>query len=202
MVISYFGLGFVKIQAGELVIACNPTNKLPDRKTVKFGSNIALVSLNDVNYNDTDAVSRGAEKPFVIDGPGEYEVSGIFVRGFATPGPAGRVNTVYLLTVDGARLVHLGALAAVNLGAEVKEELGAIDILFVPIGGALDYKRAAQLVGDLEPKLVIPTHYSDEKTLANFLKEMGNSAKGSVESLSIKKKDLAEKTGEVVVIKS
>ena len=202
MIISYYGLGFVKIQAGDLVIACNPTSKLPDRKTAKFGSHIALVSLNDANYNDINLVSRGDGKPFVIDGPGEYEISGIFVRGFATPGPAGRINTIYLLTVDGARLVHLGTLAAVDLSAEAKEELGAIDILFVPIGGALDYKRAVQMVSDLEPKLVIPIHYSDEKTLANFLKEMGNSAKESVESLSIKKKDLVEKTGEVVVIRS
>jgi hypothetical protein len=198
MIISYYGLGFVKIQAGDLVIACNPTSKLPNRKTAKFGSHITLVSLNDADHNDTNLVSRGAEPPFVIDGPGEYEVRGIFVRGFA----AAAGNTIYLLLVDGVRLVHLGALSASDLGAEIKEALGAIDVLFVPIGGVLDYKRAAQLARELESNLVVPIHYPDDKTLAAFLTEMGNSVKESVESLGVKKKDLADKTGEVVVIRS
>lgn len=198
MIISYYGLGFVKIQAGDLVLVCNPTSRLPRRQVVKFGSQLVLVSLNDANYNEVNLVSRGEEKPFVIDGPGEYEVGGIFVRGFAATGG----NTLYLLLVDGVRLVHLGALSAPDLAAEIKEALGAIDVLFVPLGGASDYKRAAQLARELESNLVVPIQYADDKTLAAFLKEMGNSVKEPVESLTVKKKDLVDKAGEVVVIRS
>lgn len=207
MVISHYGLGMVKITLGERVIVFSPIGKRADSpaggEPVKFGADLALVSLNDAAYNGVEQVTRGEKKPFVIDGPGEYEVEGNFIQGFATAGPGSRINTVYLLVLDGLRLVHLGALAETTVSDKLVEALGAIDILFLPVGQGdlLETKAAARIATLLEPRAVVPVNYN-QKTLAAFLKEMGEEKSGAVESWAVKKKDLVEKEGEVMVVKS
>jgi L-ascorbate metabolism protein UlaG (beta-lactamase superfamily) len=151
-----------------------------------------------------EEVTRGDRVPFVINGPGEYEVSGIFVRGFATTGPAAKINTAYTLVLDDIKVVHLGALAGGELPAEAAEALGGPDLLFVPIGGGerLEAKQAAKLATALAAKLVVPVDYEDDEALKTFLKEMGAEQVKPLESLTLRRKDLADKEGEVTVIKS
>lgn len=202
MVISHYGLGMVKIQLGERVIVFNPIGKGTEVEPVKFGADLALVSLGDAACNGVEQVSRGERVPFVIDGPGEYEVEGVFVQGFATPGPGGRINTCYLMVLDGIRLVHLGVMAAVDLPDALVESLGAIDILFLPIDtGLLEPKAAAKMVNLLEPKAVVPVNFGPA-ALATFLREMGEESGQPLESWTLKKKDLADEGTPVVVIKS
>lgn len=206
--IQHFGLGMVKVQLGERVIVFNPIGRgvTPPAggEPTKFGADLALVSLRDTAYNGVEQVSRGDRVPFVIDGPGEYEIMGDFVRGFATAGPSEKINVVYLLVLDNTRLVHLGALAKPELANEIVEALGQIDILFVPVGdppvGELGPKGAAKLATLLEPRAVVPVNF-DAKSLSAFLKEAGETV-ASVESWTVKKKDLSEKEGDVVVVKS
>src|SRR3989344_5648033 len=192
MVISHYGRGMVKVVHGVLVVVFNPMGDGAGLKPVKFGADLALISLNDPAYNGVANVSRGERVPFVIDGAGEYEVSGVFVQGWATPGPAGRINTVYALTFDGLKLVHLGALTAPELSPAVVEGLGEIDVLFIPV-------RLAKT--DLEAKLVIPVEFEDDD-LKKFLKEWGGESRSPVESLALKRKDLSDKADQVAVIKS
>lgn len=207
MVISHYGLGMVKIQQGETVVVFNPIAEVPkgrsDLKTLKFGADIAAVSLNEPAYNGITNAARGDRIPFSITGPGEYEVGGIFIKGFETLGPGGKINTAYFLTLEQLRLVHLGALTEPKLPDKLAEGVGAVDILFVPVGNGalLTPKQASQVVADLEPEIVVPVDY-DEKTLATFLKEMGADKEKPVDSLTIKKKDLLGGKTRVVVIKS
>ncbi|MBI2100322.1 MAG: MBL fold metallo-hydrolase [Candidatus Vogelbacteria bacterium] len=187
MVISYYGGGMVKVALGETVIVWNPNGR------VKFGADIALVSVNDAGYNVVAGATRGDRVPFVIDGPGEYEIGGVFVKGLATEGPDGKINTVYLLILDGVRLVHLGALANDKISDKVIEEIGAVDVLFVPVG--------LKVISSFEPNLVIPINY-DDVGLKKFLKEAGSENGQPVESFQLKKKDLADQEAAVVVLKS
>lgn len=204
MVISHYGRGMVKITQGEVVVCFNPIGEGAEVKPTRFGAGLALVSLQDVNYNGVEEVTRGDRVPFVINGPGEYEVSGIFVRGFAATGPAAKINTTYTLVLDDIKVVHLGALAGGELPAEAAEALSGPDLLFVPIGGGerLEAKQAAKLATALAAKLVVPVDYEDDEALKIFLKEMGAEQVKPLESLTLRRKDLADKEGEVTVIKS
>ena len=202
MVISHYGLGMVKIQQGDWIAVFNPIGTGSELEPVKFGADLALVSLQDSDYNGVNHVSRGERVPFLIDGAGEYEVEGNFIQGFSTLGPSGKINTVYLLVIDGVRLVHLGALAESTLSDKLVEALGTIDLLFLPVGGGLlDTKQAAKLATVLEAKVVVPVNF-DQKSLPAFLKETGEEEVKSLETWTMKKKDLVDKAGDVVVIKS
>jgi uncharacterized Zn-binding protein involved in type VI secretion len=138
MVITYYGGQFVKIQQGETVIAVNPFSKASKKKNVRFGANLALVSLKHPDYNGVENLSFGEKAPFVISGPGEYEVGGITVSGFASSKSVGaeeRINTIYALNVEGVRVCILGAQPTTDIGSEVIEGIGQVDIMFVPIAG-------------------------------------------------------------------
>src|SRR5258708_39937170 len=80
MVITYFGHEFFKIQLGDLTLAINPISKDSKLKGARFGADIALISTNDPDGNGVDQVAFGERQPFVIEGPGEYEVKNVFIK--------------------------------------------------------------------------------------------------------------------------
>ena len=206
MIITYHGQAFVKLQQGDLTLAFNPISKDSKSKPTRFGADIALISLNEPDFNGLDEVSRGDKVPFAVTGPGEYEVNGIFIQGFSSLGDSEKINTIYTVTLDGIRLCHLGAIKSSELDADVTEEIGAVDVLFVPIGGGtvLSPKEAAKLATSFESKIVIPvmaeTSDKDGGALKLFMKELGG-GETTVDKLTIKKKDLEGKEGELVIIK-
>ena len=190
-----------------MVLAFNPVNK--SSKTgisAKFGADIALSSTNHPDYNGVDQVSHGERTPFYINGPGDYEVREIFVKGsMSSVELSGKkyINTIYSLAVDNINIVFLGALGDTELSKEAREAIDGPDILFVPVGdkGMLDTKAAAKLASSLEPKMIIPMDY-DNTTLKAFLKELGEEKAEVVDKLTLKRKDLDGKEGEVVVLKT
>ncbi|KKS99227.1 MAG: Zn-dependent hydrolase of the metallo-beta-lactamase superfamily [Candidatus Nomurabacteria bacterium GW2011_GWF2_43_8] len=207
MIITYFGKQFFKIQQGEMVLAFNPVSK--SSKTgvsAHFGSDIALVTTNHPDYNGVEQLSHGERAPFVISGPGDYEIKEIFIKGVLSEALIASkkyINTIYLFSVDSINIAFLGALGDAELPKESHEALNSPDILFTPISGKgmLDAKSAAKLASSLEPKLIIPMDY-DEVSLKAFLKEMGEEKAEVVDKLTLKRKDLDNKEGEVVVLKS
>jgi hypothetical protein len=206
MIATYLGQAFVKVQLGDLVIAFNPISKESDAKISRFGADLALVAMDVPEANGVESVTYANKTPFIIDGPGEYERGGIFIRGYSSFGEGGSQNTIYTLTIDGINICHLGLLKDPNLPAETIEELGVIDLLFVPIGGeqVLDPKAAAKLVTNLEPKMTVPI-MSDGAAGAEALKIFLKEADGKdepLDKLTIKRKDLEGKTEEVVVLKA
>jgi L-ascorbate metabolism protein UlaG (beta-lactamase superfamily) len=208
MVISYLGAESFKIQFGDTVIAYNPISKESKIKSTSFGSDIVLVSTNHEDLNGVENTSRGDRAPFVVSGPGEYEVKGVFVHGFSSVSNYGgteRINTIYTVALENMNLCFLGALGKADLPSDVIEELGEIDVLFVPIGGdgVLNAAEAYKLAVSLEPKIIVPMHYGldgDKKTLDTFLKEAGEEGVEKHDKLTIKVKDLEGKEGDVVVI--
>jgi len=208
MIITYLGGQFFKVQFGDTVLAFNPISKDSNLKPARFGADIALITANHPDFNGIDQVTHGEKAPFVVSGPGEYEKQGVFIKGFLSETEYGgkkRINTLYTVSLEGMNLCFLGALNTPELKSETIEALDEIDILFVPIGGegVLDPAKAYKLAVSLEPKLIIPMHYGDvgiKDALKSFVKEGGESA-DPVDKLTLKKKDLEGKEGDITVLK-
>jgi L-ascorbate metabolism protein UlaG (beta-lactamase superfamily) len=210
MIITYDGVESVKISHGDFTIALNPISKESKFKLANFGSDVVLITANHPDLNGADTASRQGKEPFVIKGPGEYEVKGMFVRGFASKtvyGGIERVNTVYTFELDGIKVAYFGAISDKDLDSKAKEEIGDIDIVFVPIGGdeVLGAEDAYKMASKREPKIIIPIHFGvvgQKDALEKFLKEAEAKDVKPIDKLTIKKKDLIDKEGDVVVLSS
>lgn len=212
MIITYFGEQFFKMAQGDMVLAFNPVSKNAKSKvSAHFGSDIAFVTTNHPLFNGVEQLSHGERMPFIINSPGDYEVKEVFVKGVMSDGLISDkkyINTIYSFTLDGIKVVFLGALSNADVSKEAQEVIDSPDILFVPIGGRetnkevnlLDAKSAAKFALLFEPKLIIPMSYNDS-TLKIFLKEMGEEKAEIVDKLTLKSKDLDGKEGEVIILK-
>src|SRR3989344_1506333 len=206
MIITYFGKQFFKIQQGETVLSFNPVSKSSKSGiSAHFGADIALSTTNHSDYNGLEQLSHGERVPFTINGPGDYEVKSIFIKGVLSDALVdGKkyINTIYIFSVDNISIVFLGALSNPDISKEALEAINNPDILFVPIGGngLLDSKTSAKFASSLEPKMIIPMDY-DEKSLKSFLKEIGEEKAEVVDKLTLKLKDLEGVEGKVVVPK-
>src|ERR1700690_1066279 len=102
MGISYLGGQCFKVSQGDLTLSFNPPSKDSALKASKFGSDIVLVSQDHEDFNGVENASFGEREPFVIQGPGEYEVKGVAVRGFGSQSEYGgtHINTIYSVALD------------------------------------------------------------------------------------------------------
>lgn len=211
MVITHHGGQCFKVTFGDLTLVFDPISKGGTLPAVRFGADIALVTRNNPDFNGIDEVSFGDREPFAITGPGEYEKGGVTVQGFLTKseyglekGQLNAVNTVYAVKLEGMTIVHLGALSEPALPQEAREAIDDIDVLFVPVGGdgVLDAAGATKLTTILEPKIIIPMHWSGmghKDALKDYLKEEGDEGE-KMDKLTLKKKDTADKDGAIMVI--
>ncbi len=204
MILTYHGGQFIKAQSGDTIVAVNPISKSSKLKSTKFGADVGLISMASPDFNGVDEISFGEKKPFIAKGPGEYEVKDIFIKGFGSEGVNGKdrmINTIYSVSFDGINLCFLGALSNEDLTDEATESLTDIDILFVPVGGdTLAPAKAYKLAVKLEPKLIIPL--GDEADVKLFVKEGSNASPEKLDKLTLKRKDLDGKEGEIVILNS
>lgn len=216
MDIYYLGHSSLKIRGKNAVIVTDPFDetmvgmKFPKHTTC----DIVTVSHSHDDHNCIKVI-EGA--PYVIQGPGEYEVKGAAVTGIATyhdnqKGAQRGKNTMYRIEIDGVTILHAGDLGH-PLADDDLEHIGNIDIFFVPVGGVytIDAKQAAAMVHEVDPAIVIPIHYGrpelNQKTFGKllgidvFLKEMGKQEMLAQSKLSITKDKLPEEM-HVVVLES
>lgn len=157
--------------------------------------------------HDAEAVSSGLS----FDCPGEYDAKGIAITGISSfrdqeKGALRGMNTVFVLESEGITLAHIGSLGA-SLSSDAFDQLGTVDVLFVPVGDTdtLSVKETAELIRKMEPKIVIPMHYRIGEALTNlkdsepFCQEIGNCPEASISKFTFKKKDIEEKSMEVVL---
>jgi len=207
MIITHLGKQHFQIKQGDLVVAFNP-----DSQSSKSKADLVLITTDTFDYNNLAAYQQVGQSPFVISGPGEYEVQNIFVKGFGTfvnlpldiksKETIRLQNTSYVLTIDNIKICFLGCLHE-ELLPEQREMIDEVDILFIPTSANEDILNsydAHKLATKLEPKLIIPMDYN-ESSLKIFLQELGQEKIEKIEKLTLKKKDLDDKTGEVVVFK-
>lgn len=183
MIISYQGAGSFKVSQGNLTIAINPQSKVS-----------ADITLFSSGRGET------AEKSgFIIEGPGEYEIKDVFIKGFLSAGAAKKINTIYLFSFEGLNLCFLGELADPALSTDTLEAIEEVDVLFVPIN-TLGPGAAYKLAVSLEPAVIIPMHY-EKASLDQFMKEGGVKNGETVDKLVVKKKDLEGKEGDIIILK-
>jgi len=213
MVIQWYGHSCFKLQSGNLVIVIDPFSKEIGLTPPRFRADIVLITHD--HYDHAGAQSLTGE-PFIISGPGEYEVKGIYVEGIETFHDKSRgrergMNTVYVIELEDLRVAHLGDFGEGEMRHETLEKIGDIDILLIPVGGTytIDGKEAARLVKEIEPRFVIPMHYKIPGLAIKlegpeiFLKEMGAENVEAQDHFTVKKRDIGEEEKtEVVVLKS
>lgn len=209
MVITHHGGQCFKVTQGDLTLVFDPIGKGGTLPAVRFGADIAFVSRNHPDMSGIDEVSK--DDTFVVRGPGEYEHSGVTIQGFLTKSEyalpkntANVVNTVYAISLEGLTLVHLGALADPMLSHEAREAIDDIDVLFVPVGGdgVLTAAEAEKLSVALEPRIIVPMHWSgmgEKGALDAFIKEGARTVERT-DKLTIRKKDASERDGAIIVI--
>lgn len=200
MVITWFGRNCFRLEGQSVSILTDPYTAQIGLTPPRLTPDIVTRSHD---AGDDITLANVSEDVFRVDSPGEYEVRGAFIRTLTTATTTGDQNLVTFIQTDGLNLVHLGDLGH-TLSDDQLEQLSRIDLLFVPVGGkpALDAERAVKVIGQIEPKLVIPMHYhlkglrKPSAPLAEFLKELGGKKPDEQTSLRIKPRDL---TGEEMV---
>ncbi|MEK7647954.1 MAG: MBL fold metallo-hydrolase [Patescibacteria group bacterium] len=144
----------------------------------------------------SEEVVNGAKDPYTIEYPGEYETHDVAVVGFATPSTAASV--VYRFSVEDLTCAHLGAIDQ-KLDDATAAELDGVDVLFVPVGGngSLSADKAAELVTQIEPRVLIPICHEDSSA---FLKQLGITDHQTEERAKLRKKDLPEATMTTIIL--
>lgn len=152
----------------------------------------------------------------MLDGPGEYEVSDISIIGIAAQAHSderGTLNATMFKLVAGETSVLITGHVYPELSEAQLEEIGLVDVMIVPVGGngyTVDPVGALKLIKEVEPKLVIPTHYADkalkfpapQQELSNALKELAMEPKETVAKLRLKPGEIGDVTQLVILEKS
>lgn len=179
--ITWYGHSCFRLRGRGAAVVTDPYPPSLGPK-LKLEADIITISHGHDNHNHVGGVGK---TPFVVQGPGEYEVSGVTILGVPTFHDAqngaerGR-NTVYLIDVDDVKVCHLGDVGHA-LDASQLERLGTIDVLLVPVGGgaSLDGTKGAEVVRQVEPRYAVPMHYAtagvklELQPADRFLQEMG-----------------------------
>ncbi len=202
MNISWHGLSCFEITSktpdGEVVLVIDPYDNATGLRFPRtLTANIVAVSHDAEDANNTSAVQGD---PFVVDMPGEYEVQGMFV--YALPASlqkGGRDHRIFRVEQEGMRLAHLGALDRILTDEEL-QQLNNIDILMIPVGGGrvLTAKQAVEVIGQIEPRVVIPmthaVHGVKESfgSVDGFCKELGVCRREEATKYKVSRKDLPE----------
>lgn len=181
-------------------------------KTPSFSADILLITHHHSDHNNIEAIKGN---PFLIESPGEYEAKGVFVMGIDSfhddvQGKERGKNTIYTIEAEDIRICHLGDFGQKQLTDEQLELIGKADILMIPIGGTftIDSSEASKVIGQIEPKIVIPMHYALPKLkvqldgVEKFLKAMGKNSVVPIDKLTIKYSTLPKDGAMEVVVLS
>lgn len=125
-------------------------------------------------------VPTSLEPAFLLDSPGEYEIHQVLISGVRTfrddeLGAQRGANTCFVFELDGIHVVHLGDIGHLLTEGQL-DEIGAVDVVCVAIGGSLSAARASELVAQFDANLIVPMPLegadAPEGELARFLHEM------------------------------
>jgi len=210
MQIKWNGLSCFTIKTKLSTIITDPFDeektglKLPNDE-----ANLVTVSHDHSGHNNVAGIKGDF---MLLDWPGEYDIKDVSVTGLQTFHNAKEeedkgTNTVFNLHTEEMFICHLGDIGHV-LTTDHVDELGQVDILMIPVGGGncISVKKAKEIIEKLDPSIVIPMHYKQNKlkrdnleTLATFFSEIGIPIPEAVEELKVTKKDLQEEDIKYVV---
>ena len=208
MEITWYGLACFRLRSRGLTVVCDPYNPSLGLTLPRLRADVVTVSHDVPGHNHVAGV-HGHEH--VFNGPGEYEVNGVFITGVPTyhRGDVGerKRNTSFVYEFDDLIICHLGDLGVLPEREQV-ERLSGADVLLLPVGGGniLDAAKAVEIVTELEPRMVIPMHYAlpglklDLADVGKFLKEMGVPHPDPSPTLKLTRSDLGSDETQVVLL--
>ncbi|HLE79704.1 MAG TPA: MBL fold metallo-hydrolase [Dehalococcoidia bacterium] len=186
MEIVWLGHSCFRLKSGDLVLLTDPYGPDLGYNLGKPTANVVTISRHHSHHNYLAGVGGPAKGTTrVIDGPGEYEIGGVFITGIQTWHRAegskrAERNTIYTVEMEDLVVCHLGDLDRVP-AAEEAEQVGGVDVLLVPVGGqdTINASQASEVISLLEPKIVIPMHYKTDAVkieldpIDRFCRQMG-----------------------------
>ncbi len=198
-----------KDNSADIVI--DPYDEATGLKLPNFSADILLVTHNHHDHNNIKGIKG---EPFVVQGPGEYEIKGVFIKGIPSfhdnkDGKERGQNAIYTIDAEDMRFCHLGDLGQSELNPEQLDKIGQIDVLMIPVGGGgytISSAEAVKIVGQIEPRIVIPMHYAVPKLkmevddVSKFLKAMGKPSVAAQDKLTIKASTLPKEGMEIAVL--
>jgi len=206
--ITWLGHACFRLRGKDATIVTDPFDRGLGLEVPRPRADIVTISRDDPNHN-AEATIKG--EPRVLRAPGEYEVKGVFINGVATYADAKKgalhgKNTVFVYELDDLVICHLGGLGHTLSAAQV-EALSDVSVLIVPVGSpdALDAAKAVEVIGQIEPAIVIPMMYKtgpetlNLEPLDRFAKEMGLKEWVAQDKLVLKSNDLPDTTQVVVL---
>jgi L-ascorbate metabolism protein UlaG (beta-lactamase superfamily) len=199
MDITWLGHSCFRIKGSHATVVTDPYSKDLGYSLGKPTARIVTISHEHPGHSYVEGVGG---QPRVVRRPGEYEISDVLIIGIATfhdreGGKKRGKNTVYLMEIDEVAVCHLGDLGHVLTNEQI-EDIGNVDVLLLPVGGVstINASMAAEVVRQLEPKVVIPMHYKtpalkwELEPVDRFLKEIGAKQVASQPKLSVSKSNL------------
>jgi L-ascorbate metabolism protein UlaG (beta-lactamase superfamily) len=204
MDIFWLGHAGVRFRSGNTSLIMDPFSqgiglRIPPQQGQ---ANVVTISSDDPDHSAVDDL---VDEPshVVINGPGEYEASGMQIKGIRTSRLTGEGetawNTVYVVEIEGMSVCHLGNPDRLLTGREV-EELGSPHALVLPVGSkrGLSAEDAVEMVNAISPRIVIPVLYAhsgnktDLRDIGVFLKELGSKAQEPQTRLTVTRAALPE----------
>jgi len=214
MEISWYGQSCFKVEGEKAVLVFDPYSEGIGFKIPNLSADVVLVTHNHPDHNNAEAIAgRTQKKPYLISGPGEYEINDVYIFGISSfhdksQGKERGLNTIYVANIDGIKICHLGDLGT-ELSSEDLEKIGDVDILFVPVGGVytISAEEALSVINQIEPKVVIPMHYKiaglkiELDDLTGFAGQVNISDADGKEVFKVSKSQLPVEEREIVILK-
>ena len=208
MEIIWLGHSCFRLRGRDITIVTDPFDRGSGYTLGRVSADVVTVSHSAPDHSNVQGV---AGEPKVVDGPGEYEIGGVLIVGVATrrdtgAGTGNQRNTAYLIEMDDLTVCHLGDLGHILTPKQV-EQMNNADILLIPVGGnnTINAAQAAEVVSQIEPRIVVPMHFKTEVTTLNldpvskFLREMGIADLKPQPRLVVNKGSLPEETTVVLL---
>ena len=161
MDINWLGHSCFRLRDGDTVVITDPFPASLGLRPDFRQATVVTVSNTHPNHSNWAEVPG---EPRIFRAPGEYEFSGIAVRGVMTPlppdTPQEQRNVAFCVQIDNVNICHLGDIAQ-PLTTRQRDDLAPVDVLLAPTGGGctLSLEQILQIIQDLDPKIVIPMHY-------------------------------------------
>ena len=217
MDITWLGHSCFQVRGKNVTLVTDPYSPQygDTSRLSKTNASIVTVSHNSPGHNYVEGVS-GGKAPRVVRGPGEYEISDVLITGVASyhdnkHGQEQGRNTIYIIHIDDIVICHLGDLGH-TLQEEQLEEVADADVLLLPIGGehSINVSQAVEIIGQVEPRIVIPMHYrplatdeaSEEQAnpLDKFCREMGVDKNTVLPKLTLTRTTLTNAPSELQIL--
>ena len=191
MELTWYGRTCVRVRGKDAVVVADayqsvvgPTGRgiTGDIVTYSHPDDAPLSKAKGRRSRDGSTLLPGSlEEAFCLDGPGEYEVKDVLITGIRTfrdehRGQERGRNVAFVVELDGVHVIHLGDIGHL-LTEDKLTDIGPVDVACIAVGGALPANKAAELVAQLDAKVVVPMPVCDDadagEALAKFLHEMG-----------------------------